>query len=229
MRKTLAVLEPLFLLCLPMVFLVCAYAGTKYTALLTVLAACVSAAPFFLRFEKKAPRPRDIMPIVVLAAIAAAGRIVFAPFPNFKPVSAIVIISGASFGRQSGFLTGALAALASNMFFGQGPWTPWQMYAWGLIGYIAGILGCLKILEKPLAVYIFGFLSALIYGFFLDSWHLFGFFSPVTWQAAVLVYGAGLPFSLVHAVATVIFLLPTYRVWQKKLRRIKEKYALMEK
>ena len=75
------------------------------------------------------------MPTVVLAALAAAGRILFAPIPDFKPVSAIAIIAGVAFGRKSGFMVGSLAALASNFFFGQGVWTPWQMYAWGLVGY----------------------------------------------------------------------------------------------
>ncbi len=228
MRKALSFMEPIFLLIVPLTLFLCAWARVENTAILTVLAALASAVPFFLHFEKKAPRPRDIMPIVVLAAIAAAGRIIFAPFPNFKPVSAIVIISGASFGRQSGFLTGALAALSSNMFFGQGPWTPWQMYAWGLIGYLAGLFCQSRIFYKPFAVYLFGFFASLLYGFFLDSWHLVGFFSPVTWQAAVLVYGAGLPFSLLHAAATVIFLLPTYRVWRGKIGRIRDKYALMK-
>lgn len=81
--------------------------------------------------------------LVVLAALAAAGRILFAPIPDFKPVSAIAIIAGVVFGRKSGFMVGALAALASNFFFGQGPWTPWQMYAWGLVGYGARLLAAI--------------------------------------------------------------------------------------
>ena len=74
------------------------------------------------------------MPTLVLAALAAAGRILFGPIPDFKPVSAIAIIAGATLGRRNGFMVGALAALTSNFFFGQGMWTPWQMYAWGLGG-----------------------------------------------------------------------------------------------
>ena len=76
---------------------------------------------------------RQIMPTLVLAALAAAGRILFGPIPDFKPVSAIAIIAGATLGRRNGFMVGALAALTSNFFFGQGMWTPWQMYAWGEI------------------------------------------------------------------------------------------------
>ncbi|MFR3452057.1 MAG: ECF transporter S component [Collinsella sp.] len=76
------------------------------------------------------------MPTLVLAACAAAGRILFAPIPDFKPLSAIAIIAGATLGPRNGFMVGALAALTSNFFFGQGLWSPWQMYAWGVVGYV---------------------------------------------------------------------------------------------
>lgn len=124
----------------PVVLAVCAIANFNQTALLTLVVVLASIGVFFASYEASRPRLRDIMPTVVLAALAAAGRILFAPIPDFKPVSAIAIIAGVAFGRKSGFMVGALAALASNFFFGQGPWTPWQMYAWGLVGYGAGLL-----------------------------------------------------------------------------------------
>lgn len=124
----------------PAVLAACAIANFDQTALLTLVVVLASMGVFFASYEASRPRLRDIMPTVVLAALAAAGRILFAPIPDFKPVSAIAIIAGVAFGRKSGFMVGALAALASNFFFGQGPWTPWQMYAWGLVGYGAGLL-----------------------------------------------------------------------------------------
>ena len=124
----------------PVVLVACAIANFNQTALLTLVVVLASIGVFFASYEASRPRLRDIMPTVVLAALAAAGRILFAPIPDFKPVSAIAIIAGVAFGRKSGFMVGALAALASNFFFGQGPWTPWQMYAWGLVGYGAGLL-----------------------------------------------------------------------------------------
>lgn len=124
----------------PVVLAACAIANFDQTALLTLVVVLASIGIFFASYEASRPRLRDIMPTVVLAALAAAGRILFAPIPDFKPVSAIAIIAGVAFGRKSGFMVGALAALASNFFFGQGPWTPWQMYAWGLVGYGAGLL-----------------------------------------------------------------------------------------
>ena len=98
-----------------------AASGVDQAALLSLVVAVASLVLFFAGYEKSAPRLRDTMPVVVLAALAAAGRILFAPFPSFKPVSAIAIIAGAAFGRRSGFMVGAIAALVSNFFFGQGP------------------------------------------------------------------------------------------------------------
>lgn len=167
------------------------------------------------------------MPIAVLTALGIAGRILFAPIPNFKPVTAITIVAGASFGRQAGFLVGSLIALCSNMFFGQGPWTPWQMYAWGLVGYLAGVFKQQGCFNHKVAVYVFGFIAALFYGFILDSWTAIGFVRPLTLQAALLVYASGFTFSLMHAIATVIFLVPVYAPWLKKFERIKHKYGII--
>ena len=101
-----------------------------------------SAIPFILVFDKKKPQARELVPIAVMAAIAVVGRTVFEiiPLPNFKPCSAIIIITAVAFGPEAGFLTGALTAFVSNFIFGQGPWTPWQMFTWGLVGFLAGIL-----------------------------------------------------------------------------------------
>ncbi len=101
----------------------CFYApslGADHAALLSILVAGCALLPFFLRYEMAKPRPRDMMPVAVLAAVAAMGRIVFAPFPNFTPVSAIVIVAAVCFGRQSGFLTGVLAALLRPICFRTG-------------------------------------------------------------------------------------------------------------
>lgn len=136
-------LEALSICATPAILVACTLTNADQTALLSLVVVLASLGVFFAAYESSAPRLRDIMPTVVLAALAAAGRILFAPIPDFKPVSAIAIIAGVVFGRKSGFMVGALAALASNFFFGQGPWTPWQMYAWGLVGYGAGLLAAI--------------------------------------------------------------------------------------
>lgn len=217
----------LFLL-VPAAMIACILLQSLQTALLSTLVLLAALTPFFLAFERQKPRPRDFMPVVVLTALSVTGRLLFAALPNFKPVSAIVILAGVCFGRQSGFLTGALSALVSNLFFGQGPWTPWQMYAWGLMGYVAGALASTKLFRRPWAVLLYGFLASFGYGFLMNSWTLFSFVQPVTWQAALATYGAALAFDATHAVSTVAFLSVTLLPWQKELRRIRQKYGVRE-
>ena len=106
--------------------------------ILAVLTECLAA--FFISFERKKPSAKDIAVLAVLCAAAVAGRELFFMFPQFKPVAAVVIISGTALGAQAGFLVGAVSMLVSNMLFGQGMWTPWQMFAMGLLGFLAGII-----------------------------------------------------------------------------------------
>ena len=244
-------LEPVFLACVPVALIACAYFQFDQTALLTFAVAVAALALFFAGWEASRPALRQVMPAAVLGALAAAGRILFAPIPDFKPVSAICILAGAVFGRRCGFMVGALAALVSNFFFGQGAWTPWQMYAWGMVGYLAGVLfgererssegwgGKRGRSERererkaratdrktPVLVCVYGFVSAFFYGLLLNTWTLVGFVHPITWEAAVLTFGAALPFDATHAVATVLFLLVIYVPWRKKLERIKVKYGM---
>ncbi|MEA5004409.1 MAG: DUF6580 family putative transport protein [Christensenella sp.] len=228
MYKVLKWIEPVSLITVPVVLLLCALFEAENAALLSIVVAICALLPFFLRYELKKPRPRDMMPIAVLAAVAVVGRIVFAPFPNFTPVSAVVIVTAVCFGRQSGFLTGALAALASNLFFGQGAWTPWQMYAWGMVGFFAGLLNEKGFFKKDSLIYIYGAVSAFLFGFIMDSWYVVGFVSPITWQGALAAYLAGIPFNLSHCVSTVVFLVLILVPWGKKLRRIKIKFGLQK-
>src|SRR5690606_36098668 len=103
--------------------------------LLSVALVVVSMLTFFIRFELKAIQTREIVLIAVLAAIAAVSRVPFAPLPSVQPTSFFIIAAALVFGAETGFMIGAFAALVSNMFLGQGPWTPWQMFAWGMMGW----------------------------------------------------------------------------------------------
>lgn len=225
--RLLRALEVPVLVAVPVALAWCAVAQIDGGALLTVVVVFVALSVFFASFEASRPTLRQIMPTVVLAALAAAGRVLFAPIPDFKPVSAICILAGAVFGRRSGFLVGALAALVSNFFFGQGPWTPWQMYSWGLVGYSAGVLADRGWLDKPPVLYAYGFLSAMLYGLFLNGWTVIGFVHPLTLPAAALSFAAAFPFDFVHGAATIVFLAALYKPWRRKLERIKRKYALI--
>ncbi len=224
--RILRLMEVPVLAAVPAALALAAFFQFDQTALLTLVVAVAALCVFFASYEASRPALRQIMPTAVLGALAAAGRMLFAPFPDFKPVSAICIVAGAVFGRRSGFMVGAIAALVSNFFFGQGPWTPWQMYAWGLVGYLGGVLADCGAFERKPVLYAYGFGSGLLYGFLLNTWHIVGFVHPITWQSALLTYGAGLPFDCIHGAATVAFLLAIYLPWRKKLDRIKIKYGL---
>ena len=186
--------------------------------------------PFFMMFEGRKPKAREIMVISVLAAIGVAGRAAFFMVPSFKPVAAIVILTGISFGGEAGFLVGSLTMLISNMFMGQGPWTPWQMFAFGMIGFLAGILyqkGILKARKFYLCIY--GFLSVfLIYGGIMNPASILMSYGYITKSSLIAYYISGAPVDLVHAASTVIFLWLLSRPLLEKLERIKVKYGLIQ-
>ena len=195
--------------------------------LIVVMAAML---PFFMMFEGRKPKAREIMVISVLAAIGVAGRAAFFMVPSFKPVAAIVILTGISFGGEAGFLVGSLTMLISNMFMGQGPWTPWQMFAFGMIGFLAGILyqkGILKARKFDLCIY--GFLSVfLIYGGIMNPASILMSYGYITKSSLIAYYISGAPVDLVHAASTVIFLWLLSRPLLEKLERIKVKYGLIQ-
>ena len=196
----------------------------------------ISMIPFFLVFENRRPEAREIIVIAVMAALAAVGRAAFFMTPFFKPVAAIVIISGVALGSEAGFLTGAMAALVSNFLFGQGPWTPWQMFSFGILGFIAGLLFRKYRHGKPANVKlmaVYGFLSTLlIYGPVMDTSTITQSISmglqDIDWAAALSIYAAGIPVNLVHATSSFIFILVLANPLLKKLNRVKQKYGILE-
>jgi len=186
--------------------------------------------PFILVFEGRKPQTRELVVIAVLCAIAVAGRGAFFMLPQFKPVVAIVIIAGVAFGGESGFLVGAMSGFLSNMFFGQGPWTPWQMFALGIIGFLAGILfrkGLIARTPVPLAVFG-GLATFIIYGGIMNPASVLMLQPSPTTAMFIAYYLQGIPFDLVHAAATVTFLLIISQPMLEKLDRIKVKYGLVE-
>ncbi len=218
--------EPVALLGAPLLLVLAVIRQVEQTALISFLVLALAMLPFFARFEQRRPRPRDMVPIVVLSVIAMIGRTLLTALPNIQPVTAIVIISGIALGPQAGFLTGSLTALASNLLLGQGPWTPWQMFAWGLAGWLAGRLRQAGLFRRPVAVYAYGVLISFVYGALLNVWVVAGFVRPFNWPAALTVYLASLPVDLLHAGSTLVFLLLFYHPWLKKIERLKTKYGL---
>ncbi|MFR5092309.1 MAG: ECF transporter S component [Adlercreutzia equolifaciens] len=119
--------------------------GYYLSGTLIVLFAIV---PFFVAFEGRRPTAREIAVVAVLTALAVAARAAFVWVPHFKPMAAIIMIAGIAAGPQTGFLVGSVAALASNFIFGQGPWTPWQMLAFGVVGLVAGLLADARVFPR---------------------------------------------------------------------------------
>lgn len=204
-------------------------------AALVMLAVVVLVLTLFLAgFDAERPALRQIMPTVVLAALAATGRIIFAPVPDFKPVCAIAIIAGATLGRRSGFMVGALAAFTSNFFFGQGMWTPWQMYAWGLVGYLGGVLADAGAFTRRdgsprrAALAVAGFCLTMVYAAVINAYDVIGFVRPITVAGIAVRVAAALPFDLMHACATVLFLCLLYAPWTRRIARVVRKYDLRQ-
>lgn len=228
-----ALLEVVLLAAVPLTMGLALVAGFAQTALLMLLVVTVVLALFFAGYEAGRPALRQIMPTLVLSALAAAGRILFAAVPDFKPVSAIAIIAGATLGRRNGFMVGALAALASNFFFGQGMWSPWQMYAWGMVGYLGGVLASAGVFDnratgKPrmVALVTCGLASGALYGVIINAYGVLGFVRPFTWPGALAYVAASLPFDVIHGVATAVFLAVLYGPWTRRINRVVRKYGL---
>ena len=190
--------------------------------------------PFFLAFERRKPQARELVTVAVMCALAIAARVVI-QIPGFKPMIAVIMLAGIAFGAEVGFMTGAVSAFASNFFFGQGPWTPWQMMAYGIGGFLAGLLFSRR---RPFARYpwlsaavlaVFGFLTVmLVVGPLLDTCTLFTMSTKITWQRAVTVYTASFGFNLSLGIATAVTLRLISRVMLEKLDRLKKKYGMLE-
>ncbi len=184
--------------------------------------------PFFLSFEKRRPSSRELVTISVLSAVCVCSRFAFFFLPQFKPVLALIIITGVCFGAETGFLVGAVTGFVSNFFYGQGPWTPWQMVAFGMVGFFSGILfrnGIIKSNKFSLSVFGF-FATVVIYGGIANLSSVFMMYPKPTFENVLGVYAAGVPFDLIHSVSTVFFLLILSEVIIEKLERVKTKYGL---
>ncbi|MCD9022656.1 ECF transporter S component [Cohnella sp. NL03-T5] len=200
--------------------------------LIGIVLVLLSIIPFLLRFERRERKARELMLIAVMAAVATVSRIPFATLlPGFTPVTFVVIVSGIVFGAEAGWMVGAAAALVSNFFLGQGPWTPWQMFAWGMAGYTAGLFAHRSAWRRrrfPLA--LFGVAWGFLFGWImnvqlaLDQW-----MQTHSWAAVVGKYVLGLPFEIIHATANVFFILVFSPSWIALLERYRRKYGTLER
>ena len=208
-----------------------------YLSGLTIIVLTIAA--FFLHFESRKPQARELVLLAVLCALAVASRAAFGFVPHFKPMLAIVMLTGIAFGPEAGFLCGAISGFASNFIFGQGPWTPWQMFAYGIGGMLAGLFALCGILKKSprawhdggwrdiLGLTVFGFLCILlVVGPLLDTSTFF--MAGFSASSPLAVYLAGVPVNCVHGSAVALTMLLFGKPLLDRLRRIQIKYGMME-
>ena len=204
--------------------------GDRKYYFISLLIILETILPFIFAFENRKPKVRELVIISVLCAIGVAGRAAFYMLPQFKPVAALVIICGVCFGGETGFLVGAITAFASSFFFGPGPWTPWQMFAFGMIGFLAGVLFSKGIIGKTkTSLCIFGGIASIVvYGGIMNPASVIMWQPNPTLEMILTSYIMGLPFDVVHGVSTVFFLWLISVPMIEKLERIKTKYGLID-
>jgi energy-coupling factor transport system substrate-specific component len=181
----------------------------------------------FAWYERSHPSSKVLALVATLAALAALGRVAFAPLPNVKPTTDIVLLSGFALGGAPGFAVGAVAALGSNLVFGQGPWTPWQMGAWGLVGVIGGVLGAAtgrRVGRVALAIACGA--AGLLYGAILDFSTWVTFSGTHTLGGYIAFSGTSLSFNIAHAVGNVVFCLAFGPAFVRALLRFRERFEI---
>ena len=229
MKKSNIAALTVFLLLIPLtLFLGTKLSGRGYyiTGTMIILELMI---PFFMAFEGRRPQARELAVIAVMCAIAIVGRVAI-PIPNFKAIFAIIMLSGIAFGPEAGFMVGAISALASNFFYGQGPYTPWQMMAYGAGGMLAGFLFAKgRLPQKPWVMAVFGFFAVVLWvGPLLDCSNIFLMLTTISWDAVIATFISGFYVNISQAICTVLVMLLFGRPLLDKLERIKVKYGMLE-
>lgn len=205
---------------------------SPYLAAALIIAAAL--APFLAEFERRRPTARDVALLAVLVALAVASRAAFALVPHFKPMAAVVMITGVALGARSGFLVGALAALVSGFLFGQGPWTPFQMLAFGTAGLAFGLIADRGLIPRDrlapaivAGLALGGFIFVvLVAGPILDTSSVFLMLSTLTPEGVAAIYLAGLPVNAIHGAATALTLLLAANPLLAQIARVRAKYGM---
>lgn len=193
---------------------------------ISLLIICEVMLTFVFSFEKRKVQARELVIISVLCAIAVAGRCAFAFLPQFKPVVALIIISGMCFGGETGFLVGTVTGFVSNFYFGQGPWTPWHMFAFGVIGFLSGALFNKKRIGKVRLCIFGGLVTQIVYGVIMNLSSVITVFDKPNLKTVMSALAAGFPMDLIHGISTMVFLWFLAEPMREKLERVKEKYGL---
>lgn len=220
LRQVLSIITPFILI--PCIIAVGVFVlDEKYYALVTTAVAVLALVYFITGFERKQTGTRRLIIIAVMVALSVAGR--FIPF--FKPITALTVITAVYLGGEAGFLTGALAALISNFYFGQGPWTPFQMFAWGIIGLVAGLLST-PLKKSRLLTVLYGVISGVAFSLIMDIWAVLGHSGTLNTQLYLASVISALPHTVLYAVSNAVFLWICAKPFGEKLQRVKLKYGV---
>ena len=229
MKKSNIATLLIFLLAIPATLILGSGMSGRWYYLTSTLIIIELLIPFFMTFEGRKPQARELVVIAVMCALAVAARVAI-PIPNFKAIYGIVMIAGIAFGPQSGFLVGAVSALSSNFFLGQGPYTPWQMMAYGAGGMLAGFLfrkGRLS--RKPILMGIVGFFGVLFFvGPLLDTCTVFLAPVAMSLKSIMAIYTSGFTVNISQGISTFLVMFLLGKPLLEKLDRIKVKYGMME-
>ena len=204
--------------------------GDRLYLIVSVVLIVLAIVLFVRSFERKKPGTKDVVLISVMISLAVVGRLVFFMIPQFKPCAAIIIIAGIMLGKQAGFLSGILTAFISDFFFGMGPWTVWQMIAFGIIGVLSAVIFNEDRIEKmggygKLILCIYGFVvTFFVYGLIMDTATVFMVTDKPQWTTFVATYSAGVVFNMIHGISTFIFLYLMANPLSKKIKRVLVKY-----
>ncbi|MDD5947230.1 MAG: ECF transporter S component [Oscillospiraceae bacterium] len=219
LRAALCYLLPLLMI--PIAVGVSLQLPTQYTALMIFIVAALTLLLFVCGIEQKAIGTRRLVLSVIFMALAVLGRML----PMVKPVTAIIILGALYLGKESGFLIGAGTALLSNVFFGQGPWTVFQMLAWGCIGWGAGAMHRALRRHKALLL-IYGCITGIAYSMLMDIWTVVWHYEAFSFKMYRVTLLAALPYTMLYAFSNVLFLWLMHKPVDEKLSRIEIKYGL---
>ncbi|MFH1149811.1 MAG: ECF transporter S component [Actinomycetota bacterium] len=193
-------------------------------AFMTLVAVALVLAYFYLRFEEKGSDTKLVALVATMSALSVGGRCLFAAIPGVQPSTFLIIITGYVYGPLAGFMVGATTALVSNIFLGHGPWTIWQMFAWGLAGLASGLLGRWRLLEGRWRLAWYCAAWGLLFGWIMNAYFVLGFVHPVTTRAFLATYAASAWFDALHAAANFAFAIALGPVMIAMLRRYQARF-----
>lgn len=199
----------------------------KYYDVASLIAAFLTCIPFYITFEKSKATSKEIMLVALMTAFSVCGRIMFSFIPFFKPITAFTIISGMYLSAPAGFICGSFSALISNIYFGQGPWTLFQMISWGLIGFISGVIGE-KLLEKRIILVIYAFISGVLFSLIMDLWTVLNIDKEFNLSRYIIQLISSFPIMIIYSLSNIVFLILLQKPIGKKLKRAKKRYGIFE-